>query len=142
MDEDEFTNAHENMGSKLVLPELSYRIVGCCFDVHNMLGGGRSEAVYQRGLAIQFAKQGISFEEQLRVPVLCDGQEVGADIADFVVDRSVVVEVKAGSRSRVQDFYQTKRYVLALGLRLGILARFHLEGVQISRVLSPKNLEP
>ncbi len=122
----------------IVLPELSYQIVGCCFQVHNQIGGGKVESVYQRAVALQLSKQGIPFVEQARVPIVCDGVEIGADKADFLIAGSVVLELKAGARFRPQEFYQVRRYVTALNVRLGILARFMSDAVVTSRVLSPK----
>lgn len=124
----------------IILPELSYEIVGCCFEAHNQIGGGKREAAYQRALAIQFSKRDIPFVEQVRVPIVCDGIQIGADIADFVVATSIVVEIKAGTRFRPNEYYQVRRYLMALDVPLGILVRFTTNAVITSRILSPNNL--
>jgi GxxExxY protein len=130
------------MRSDLILPELSYEIVGCCFEVHNQVGGGKRETVYQRALAIEFSKRGMPFEEQVRSPIVLDGIQIGSDVADFVLGGTVVVEIKVGSRHGASDYHQVRRYLLALRASLGILVRFTQTAVVTSRILPPRNPHP
>src|SRR5690242_1389517 len=100
----------------LVFPELSYRIVGACMDGYNAVGGGKREAVYQRAVAIQLAKRNLPFQEQTSVPILCGEETVGSEILDFLVSGCVVLELKARSGFRRQDFGQVVRYLIATHL--------------------------
>jgi GxxExxY protein len=121
----------------LVLPELSYEVVGCCIDAYHAVGGGRKELVYQRAVAIQLARRNLSFREQCSVRIACEGHVVGADILDFFIENSLVLELKAGVRFRRQDYAQVRRYLVSKDAPLGLLVRFSMNGVVWERVLSP-----
>jgi len=122
---------------KLVLPELSYQIVGACFDAHNEIGGGQREKYYQKAVAIHLTKRGIVFKEQLHAPLVCDGQIIGRYILDFLVNEQIVLELKAGSHFRRTDYEQVVQYLVEKNLPLGILIRFDIDTVIFRRVLRP-----
>lgn len=67
----------------LVYPELCYKVVGILFSVHNELGHGHAEKVYQRAVAVSLRKMGLSFVEQLHVPTLYQGEKVGTHLRFF-----------------------------------------------------------
>ncbi len=58
-------------------PELSYKIVGCAFDVYNSLGGGHHEKYYQRALSEAFLNQNLSFHQQVHFPLNYKGKIIG-----------------------------------------------------------------
>jgi GxxExxY protein len=80
----------------LIYPELSFQIVGALLDVYSQLGHGLYEKVYQRATAAAFKKRNLGFKEQLYAPVFFDGQRVGINYLDFLVENRVVVELKRG----------------------------------------------
>ena len=75
--------------------ELTYRIIGCAMKVHNTLGSGFPEVIYQRCLAIELERQGLSFVREEEIPVYYEGIHVGTRRADFLVEGQVMVELKA-----------------------------------------------
>ena len=131
------TNVGIRKEGKLILPELSYQIVGACFDAHNEIGGGQREKYYQKAVAIHLGKRGIRFQEQVHVPLVCDGSVIGRYILDFLVNGQIVLELKAGSHFRKSDFDQVTQYLIQRNLPLGILARFDTDTVVTRRVLRP-----
>ena len=64
---------------------LTYQIIGCAMKVHNTLGNGFQEVIYQRCLAIEMDKAGIDFGREVEQPIHYEGIEVGTRRADFVV---------------------------------------------------------
>lgn len=103
-------------------------------EVHNVLGPGFLETVYQAALAHELRTQGISFEEQKRLPVHYKEILVGDYIADFVVEGEIIVEIKAVSAINASDQAQALNYLAATGLRLTILLNFGAGSLQQRRV--------
>lgn len=120
----------------LVYPELSYKIVGSAFDVHNEVGFGYKEQIYQKALAKAFRVSGIGFKEQVYSPVDYKGESVGKYYLDFLVDGKVVVELKSGDKFVKQNIKQVYSYLKANDLRLGILVNFTKEGVKFRRIVN------
>lgn len=77
------------------LSELTGKIIGCAIEVHKHLGNGFQEVVYQRSLGIEMRLQGLSFEREKEMPLFYKGEDVGTRRADFFVEGSVMVEIKA-----------------------------------------------
>lgn len=127
---------------KLLYPELSYNIVGILFKVHDKLPSGCQEKHVQRAVAASLLKEGISFKQQLTMPIKFEDKIVGRYFFDFTVEDKIVIELKIGEKLSKNDFDQIKQYLQNSNLKLGLLARFGRKGVKIYRVLKPptKNL--
>lgn len=120
----------------LLYPELSYKIMGCAFNVYNQLGSGHLEKVYQKALAIAFTKAGLKFSEQLKNEVFFEGENLGYGKSDFLVENKIIVEIKRGNYFNPADFKQVKKYLVQTPLELGILIRFTPEKVLSKRVVN------
>ncbi len=83
--------------AEVLYAELSYRIMGVVFEVHNALGPGFGESIYEEALAHEFAKRGIPFERQKSITVRYKDVTVGEYRLDFLVDGKIIVELKAVS---------------------------------------------
>ncbi|MDR1679388.1 MAG: GxxExxY protein [Prevotellaceae bacterium] len=70
----------------MIKDELTYKIIGCAMKVHNTLGNGFQELIYQRSLAIELKKAGLSFEREKKHSIYYEDFEVGTRRADFVVE--------------------------------------------------------
>lgn len=123
----------------LVEPELSYRIVGVCFEVHNALGSGHPERVYQRAVAEALRAAGISFREQVPVSVVFRERSVGRHFLDFLVEDRIVVELKRDLRIRREYIQQVVAYLRARKLQLGIVANFGPRHLTFRRILNLPN---
>jgi GxxExxY protein len=75
--------------------ELTYKVIGCAMKVHNTLGNGFQEVIYQRCLAIELTKVGVGFKREQEQTIFYDGIDVGIRRADFVVEDRLTVELKA-----------------------------------------------
>lgn len=120
----------------LVEPELSYQIVGCLFTVYNELGPGHAERLYQRAVAEEFQRRGLTFREQVAVPVDAHQKIIGRHFLDFLVERHIVVELKRERRIYRRHFEQVTAYLVALQLPLAIIANFGFEELTFRRVVN------
>jgi GxxExxY protein len=77
------------------LNQITEKIIGCAFKVHNVLGCGFLEKVYENALAYELRKQGFDVKPQHPVPVFYEGVQVGEYFADLLVQEVVIVELKA-----------------------------------------------
>ncbi|NTV21955.1 MAG: GxxExxY protein [Candidatus Yonathbacteria bacterium] len=123
---------------EILYPELSYIIMGCLFNVHNEIGSGHKERIYERAVAEAFIERGLSFKEQVYVPVIFHDKYVGKYFLDFLVDGKIVVELKAGDQFLKKDTDQILRYLQIHNISLGILARFTSRGVIAKRIIHIK----
>ena len=104
------------------------------FEVHNTLGPGFVESLYEQALAYELETRDIPFERQKKVTVRYKGRVVGTHRLDFVVDGKVVLEMKAGTALTDVFKQQTLSYLKATDLRLGILINFGTSRVEYIRI--------
>jgi GxxExxY protein len=116
--------------------ELTGKIIGCAMKVHNTLGNGFQEVIYQRCLAIEFAKVDLSFERELEMPIHYDGQEVGTRRADFLVEEKVLVELKAICELNDIHLAQGLNYLEAYKLNIGLLINFGATRLEFKRLIN------
>jgi GxxExxY protein len=126
------------MKNKMTLDELTYKINGCAMKVHNTLGNGFQEVIYQRCLAIELERAGISFEREQEHTIFYEGIDVGTRRADFIIEGSVVVELKALINLEDVHLAQAKNYVVAYDKSIGLLINFGSTSLQIKKVYNPK----
>jgi len=112
--------------------ELTEKIIGCAFTVHNKLGPGFLEKIYENALRIELLKAGLTVKQQEPISVIYDGQVVGEYYADLWVEERVVVELKAALALAKEHEVQLVNYLAATGLDLGLLLNFG-SSVQIKR---------
>lgn len=115
----------------LVERELSYRVVNAFFEVYNALGPGFLESVYAKALVVALRKRGIGVALEVPIKVFFDGHVVGAHRLDMLVESRIVVELKSTETLPRTAQRQTRSYLAAANLELGIIlhfgpeARFH-----------------
>jgi len=103
------------------LEDLSRALIDSAFKVHRSLGPGLLESVYQACLCIELSKRGIDFESQAPVPITYDGVRLEAGLRlDLLVERSLIVEIKAIHQSQLLTYLKLSE------LRLGLLINFNV----------------
>lgn len=121
-----------NKTKEILYPELSFEIVGACFDVHNELGRFGREKQYSDLLARKLAGRGLKYAREVRM-----GDS--GNIVDFVVEDRIALELKA-VRTLTRDYYrQIKNYLEQSHLDLGILVNFSDVALHPKRVLRATN---
>lgn len=112
--------------------QLTEMIIRCAFKVHNALGHGFLEKVYENAMQIELVKQGLKVRQQEPIMVHYDGQVVGEFYADLWVEDCVIVELKAvRSLDKVHEV-QLVNYLTATGIDTGLLINFG-PSVQVKR---------
>ena len=112
--------------------DLTHTIIGCAYKVHNTLGPGFLEKVYENDLRIELEKAGFRVKQQEPINVVYDGQVVGEYYADLWVNERVVVELKAALALAKEHEVQLVNYLTATGINDGLLINFGLS-VQVKR---------
>jgi GxxExxY protein len=120
---------------EVIYKKLSYQIVGAAIEVHRSLGSGFLENVYQTSLAHEFELQEIPFEAQKRLTMKYKDIVAGDYIADFVVEKKIIVEIKAVSNLNSSHQAQALNYLAATGYKLAILLNFGATSLQQRRVV-------
>lgn len=108
----------------IVYKELSYRIIESCFEVHNTLGPGFSENIYECALLTEFRSKGISIERQKPIEIFYKSERVGEYRLDLVVEQKVILELKAVTELNKVFEAQLFSYLKATGMKPGILINF------------------
>jgi GxxExxY protein len=103
---------------------LTKSIIGCAFTVHNALGPGFLEKVYENALAHELRKRGINVVQQAPLRVTYDGVIVGDFYADLWVDDRVIVEIKAVQTLHKRHEAQLVNYLTTTGVDTGLLLNF------------------
>jgi GxxExxY protein len=115
--------------------DLTYRIIGAAMEVHNHLGPGHSEGVYQKALEYELISQGIGFEAQKPVQIDYKGEQVGLRYLDFVVEDKVIVEIKAASELTSLFMWQVLYYFAATDYPVALLMNFGTQTLEYKRLL-------
>ena len=74
---------------------ITEQIIGCAMKVHNTIGNGFQEVIYQRALAIEMGNAGLEFAREVEMPVFYCEEEIGTRRVDFLVAGKILVELKA-----------------------------------------------
>ena len=96
--------------------DLTHKIIGCAYKVHNALGPGFLEKVYENSLRIELERLGLEVKQQEPIKVIYDGRVVGEYYADLWVDERVVIELKAAQVLVKRHEVQLVNYLAATGI--------------------------
>ncbi|HEX4590891.1 MAG TPA: GxxExxY protein [Gemmataceae bacterium] len=103
---------------------LTKRIIGVFYEVYNELGHGFLESVYHKAMVLALRQAGLQVESCVPVPVWFRGELVGAFEADIVVERTVLLELKAAKALESAHEAQTLNYLRATPIEVGLLLNF------------------
>ena len=126
------------MTSKILEKELSYAIMQAAFEVHNKLGPGFLESLYEKALIIELISCGYQVEQQKQVIVKYKDQVIGKHILDLIINEHIILELKTVSTIAPIHKQQALSYLKATGLELAIIINFGSSRVQSYRVVNTK----
>jgi GxxExxY protein len=109
-------------------------VIGCAYRVANTLGCGFLEKVYENALAHEIRKAGLIAQQQCQVRVLYDDIVVGEYVADLLVEKCVLVELKAAKTLERVHLAQCLNYLKGSDLRVCLLINFGTPKVQVKRI--------
>jgi GxxExxY protein len=116
-----------SVGSGLKHRELTEKIIGVFYEVYNELGHGFLESVYEKAFTIALTAKGLSVLNQIEIPVWFRGHRIGDFEADMLVERCVLLELKAGRALDSAHEAQLLNYLRATELEVGMLFSFGLK---------------
>jgi GxxExxY protein len=128
-------NTDETRMGLLVYGDVTSHIIGAAFEVHNTLGYGFLEKVYQRAMQVELIKRGSQAEVEVPIKVFYQNALVGEYYADLLVDGSVMVEIKVAKRYNPEDEAQLLNELRATAVKVGMLVNFGREQVQYKRMI-------
>jgi GxxExxY protein len=118
---------------------LTHAIIGCAMNVHNQLGNGFREVIYQRALEIELRDAGIDGLREQQIPIFYKNHAIGVRRADFLIDRRVLLELKAVIRLEDVHLAQALNYLVAYNLETGLLINFGAMKLEFKRLFRPRS---
>jgi GxxExxY protein len=118
--------------------KITHSVIGCAMEVHNILGNGFQEVVYQRSLAIEMKLRNIEYQREFVMPLFYKGYEVGTRRVDFLVEKEISVELKAVIKMEDVHLAQAMNYLEAYNLQTGLLINFGANSLQFKRLFNKK----
>ena len=123
----------EKRVSDFLYEDASYKLRGCVFNVYNTLGFGHKESVYQKALTDEFSKANIKFEREKTIPITYNGRQVGTYRPDFVIENTIILEIKAVEFMPKSYETQLVYYLKGTNYKLGFLVNFGAAKLDIRR---------
>ena len=124
---------------KYKFSELTSKIIGCAMEVHNTLGNGFQEIIYQRALAKEMVLQGLSLVREYKMPIFYQAEQIGTRRVDFLVEEVVSVEIKALTKLEDVHLAQAINYLEAYNLEIGLLINFGAKSLEFKRLINTKS---
>ena len=121
---------------KLIHKDLSYKIRGILFNIHNELGRFCNEKQYGDALEYFFQKENIVYEREKVLDVSFDGEKKGRNRVDFIVNRKVIIELKCLPCLGRDEYHQCQRYLKSTNLDLVLLINFRPRYLLVRRILN------
>ena len=124
-----------NENEKIIYKDLSYKIIELALEVHNELGCGFLEKVYENALMILFNRENIPARQQAPTDVYFQGKVVGQYFADIMVDNKLILELKTVDVIANIHKAQVLNYLRATGLKLGLILNFGKPRLEYKRLV-------
>ncbi|MBT3227833.1 MAG: GxxExxY protein [Candidatus Marinimicrobia bacterium] len=121
--------------TKLIHEDLTYKIIGCAFEVHKELGPGFLESAYEAAMLIELKNQGLGAISQKRFPLFYKGVRIKDYSCDLAVDEKVILELKALKRIGDIERAQTLNYLKVTGLKVGLILNFGEKSLKHERLV-------
>lgn len=122
--------------------DITHKIIGCAMQVHNTLGNGFQEVIYQRALAIEMKLANLSFQREMEMPIFYREEQIGTRRVDFFVENSVMLELKAVQKIEDVHKAQAINYLEAYHIADGLLINFGSLSLEFRRLYNKKLITP
>ena len=126
---------HGGGSTRFLLKEETRRIIGCTFEVHNEIGHGLYEKIYENALVVEFGLQGIPCTQQRRFDVLYKKHPVGFYVPDLISFEQVIVDAKTIERITDEERGKMINYLRITGLRVGLILNFKHPKLEFERIV-------
>lgn len=117
--------------------DLTGKIIGSALEVHNFLGNGFQEVIYQRALSIELNRSNINHVRELTRKIFYKDvvEPLGRRRADFIVEEKVLIELKAVINLEPVHYAQVLNYLRAYRVEVGLLINFGAKSLQFKRFI-------
>lgn len=115
--------------------DITAQIIQCAYRVHRTLGNGFQEVIYQRALMREFIIANLVFEREMEMDIFYRGERIGGRRVDFLVDKDIMVELKAVIHTEDAHVAQLMNYIEAYKVRIGLLLNFGARKLEIKRYI-------
>lgn len=122
--------------TKLIYEDLTYRLNGIFFKVHNEIGRFASEKQYGDAVEKFLKNNSIEFKREVVLDPVFEGERPGRNKADFIIEDKIVLELKAKRIITKEDYFQAQRYLRSLNLKVAILINFHQQYLRPKRIIN------
>ena len=116
--------------------KITHSIIGCAMEVHNILGNGFQEVVYQRALSIEMNLRNIEHQREFEMPLSYKGFDIGSRRVDFLVMEEISIEIKAIINLEDVHLAQAMNYLEVYNLQTGLLINFGAKSLQFKRLFN------
>jgi len=123
------------VNEKYYKSDITAKIIQAALKVHNYLGTGFQEIIYQRALEIEFSELGLNFEREKEMPIFYKGLEIGSRRVDFLVEGDIMVELKALTQLEDVHIAQLINYIEAYKVKVGLLINFGAKKLEVKRFI-------
>lgn len=113
---------------KIIYPELSYALIGVCYEVHNTLGRYAREKQYGDAIEKRLRELKIPYKREFAIG------ETG-NIVDFLIENQIILELKSKRIITREDYYQIQRYLQIADIKLGLLINFRSLYIKPLRII-------
>jgi len=113
--------------------DLAGKVIGAAMEVHRFLGPGFVESVYENALLVELAASQLKFESQKALKVIYKNQCVGDFVADIIVDKALIIELKSVQSLLPVHEVQLVNYLTATGIEEGVLLNFGSKSLQFKK---------
>jgi GxxExxY protein len=118
--------------------EITEKIIGAAMRVHNTLGCGFQEVIYQRALELELRLIPVNYVREFEMPIFYLDQQIGLRRVDFFVENKISVELKALTNLEDVHLAQAINYLEAYNLEIGLLINFGSKRLEFHRFTNKK----
>jgi GxxExxY protein len=118
--------------------EVTEKIIGAAFKVHNTLGCGFQEVIYQRAMELELKAMSMGYAREFEMPIYYMDQNIGTRRVDFLIAEKISVELKAITKLEDVHLAQAINYLEAYNLEIGLLINFGSKRLEFHRFTNKK----
>lgn len=124
--------------AEILQKDLSYKINGILFQVHNKLGRFCKHDQYCDALEVLLKENSVDYKREIEVPIEFNDIQLTGNKLDFLIENEIVLDVKCKKEITTKDYVQMKRYLVATNKELGIVVNFSEKSLKPKRILRKK----
>lgn len=122
--------------TEIIYKDLSYNLNGILYNVHNKLGKFCNHNQYCDAIEILLKEKDIDYKREVKIPIKFKDSDIEGNQLDFIIEDSIILDIKAKKYITKQDYIQMQRYLKAAGYKLGIIVNFRGQSLKPKRIIN------